>query len=136
MKKAKKESAEHWEMVKWLSAHDVSLDEKYDLEHAPRPRKKKKSPPIASREPEEALDLHGLTVEEAVSELKSFILGCKLKGCYLVKVIHGKGLHSPGEAKLKALVADYLNHDGKSLISSWRCASPNQGGEGAVIIYY
>jgi DNA-nicking Smr family endonuclease len=136
MKKAKKESVEHWEMVKWLSSHDVSLDEKYDLEHAPRHRKKKKPPSVASREPEEALDLHGLTVEEAASELKSFILGCKLKGCYLVKVIHGKGLHSPGEAKLKGLVADYLNHDGKNLISSWRCASPNQGGEGAVIIYY
>ena len=130
-----KYSREHWEMMKWLQENEVSLDEKFDLEHAPRRHKKKKQAPKASRDPEDSLDLHGLTVDEAAPEIRSFILGSKLKGYYLVKIIHGKGLHSPGEAKLKAMVADFLNTTARGMIVSWQYAPPNHGGEGAVFIY-
>jgi DNA-nicking Smr family endonuclease len=58
-----------------------------------------------------------------------------LKGYYLVKIIHGKGLHSPGEAKLKELVLNYLNGEGKRVHSSYRSAPPDKGGEGAVLIF-
>ena len=128
-------SNEHWEMVKWLQKNEISLGEKYDLDHAPRFKKKKKPARKASREPEDALDLHGLTVEEAAMRIRSFLLTSKLKGHYLVKIIHGKGLHSPGEAKLKSLVVEFLNREGKRMISSWQHAPPNQGGEGAVFVY-
>ena len=130
-----KYSREHWEMVAWLQSHEASLDEKYDIKNIPRRNKKRKPAAKASKEPEDTLDLHGLTVEEAVREIKSFITGSKLKGYYFIKIIHGKGLHSQGEAKLKSLVVDFLNGEGRNLISSWKHASLNQGGDGAVIIY-
>ncbi len=130
-----KYSQEHWEMVKWLQNHEISLGEKYDLENAPRYGKKRKKPRQPSREPEDTLDLHGMTVEESSMRIKSFILTSKLKGLYLVKIIHGKGLHSPGESKLKALVVEYLNSEVKKMISAWEHAPPNQGGEGAVLVY-
>lgn len=132
---SKKYSSENWEMLKWLRTHEISLDEKYDLEHTPRRRKKGKPAKQPNREPEATLDLHGLTVEEAVAEIKSFILGSKLKGYYLVKIIHGKGLHSPGEAKLKELVREYLNGEGRKMYSSWMVAPQNRGGDGAVLVY-
>jgi DNA-nicking Smr family endonuclease len=127
-------SSENWELLKWLRTHEISLEEKYDLRDAPQ-RRKKKPTTRDPRRPEAELDLHGLTVEEALSQLKSFLLGCKLKGYYLVKIIHGKGLHSPGEAKLKELVLNYLNGEGKRVHSSYRSAPPDQGGEGAVLIF-
>ena len=131
----KKYSREHWEMVAWLQSHETSLDEKYDLANNPRRAKKRKPSDKPSEEPDDTLDLHGLKVEEAVREIKSFISGSKLKGYYIIKIIHGKGLHSLGEAKLKSLVVDFLNGEGRNLISSWKHASLNQGGDGAVEIY-
>lgn len=129
-------SGDNWELEQWMRTHEISLEEKYDLEHTPRRRKKGASRRKIDREPEAVLDLHGLTVEEALSELRSFVLGCKLKGCYLAKIIHGKGLHSQGEAKLRTLVNDYLNREAKNMISSWQVAPLNQGGEGAVLLYF
>ncbi|MBC8204379.1 Smr/MutS family protein [bacterium] len=130
-----KYSGEHWEMVKWLEQNSFSLEDKYDLQNAPRRRRKKQVKRKDNREPEAALDLHGLTQEEAFKEIRNFILGSKLKGYYLIKIIHGKGLHSPGEAKLKALVIHYLNNEGRNLYSSWQYAPDNQGGEGAVLVF-
>ena len=135
MGEKRKYSQAHWEMVAWLHNHDVSLDDKYDLKNAPHHPQKKNKRRETSGEPEDTLDLHGLTVEEAAKEIKSFVLSCKLKGYYIVKIIHGKGLHSPGEAKLKRLVEEYLNGDGKKMISSWKLAPHNMGGDGAVLIY-
>ena len=131
----KKFCREHWEMLTWMHTHEASLDEKYDLQHAPRRKRKKSRNQKTSREPEAVLDLHGLTVEEASREIKSFVYSSKVKGYYLIKIIHGKGLHSLGEAKLKALVEEYLNGEGKKFISSWNKASVNHGGEGAVMIF-
>ena len=128
-------SGDNWEMEQWLKTHDISLEEKYDLETTPRPKKKVKPRRKIAREPEEVIDLHGLTVEEALPRLRSFLLGCKLKGCCLVKIIHGKGLHSQGEAKLRAMVRDYLNSEGKNMLSNWQNAPPAKGGDGAVYVY-
>ena len=130
-----KQYKEHCEMLKWLQENPISLEDKYDLEHAPRPQRKHKPSRTKTRDVEAVLDLHGLTQEKAAQEIKSFVLGCKLKGYYLVKIIHGKGLHSMGEAKLKALVIDYLNNEGRNLISSWQHTPSNQGGEGAVKVF-
>jgi DNA-nicking Smr family endonuclease len=132
----KKLSTEHWEVVKWLETHEISLKEKYDLEHIPRRNKKQRTKRKSNHIVEETLDLHGFTEGEAAREIKSFIVSCKLKGCDLVKIIHGKGLHSPGEAKLKSLVIGFLNGEGRRYVSSWQEAPHNQGGAGAVLIYY
>ena len=131
----KKYHSEHWEMVKWMEDHEISLTEKFDLENAPRRMRKKKRKPQNLREPENVIDLHGLIVEEAIKELRNFVMTSKLRGCYLVKIIHGKGLHSAGEAKLKILVEEYLNGEAKDLITSWQTAPPEHGGSGVVLVF-
>jgi len=133
----KKFSKENWEMEVWLRNHEISLDEKYDFGNKPgRKQKKTQSQSRLPRHPEATLDLHGLTVQEAETELKSFLHSSKLKGYSIIKIIHGKGLHSAGEAKLGALVKGYLNGVGKNQISTWQNAPINQGGEGAVIVFF
>lgn len=128
-----KNSKEHQEMVKWMSSHEISLTDKFNLEKAPRQKKTKRK--ASAREPEAVLDLHGLTLEEASKEIQSFIMGAKLRGYFMVKIIHGKGIHSPGEAKLKNFVRTFLDTHAKKMIVSWQLAPANQGGSGAVIVY-
>jgi len=128
-----KYSKEHEEMIKWMNGHDLSLVDKFNLEKAPGRKKAKRK--TSAKQPEAFLDLHGLTVEEASREMQSFIMGSKLRGYFMVKIIHGKGIHSPGEAKLKQLVQTFLNSQAKNMIVNWQTAPANQGGSGAVIVY-
>jgi DNA-nicking Smr family endonuclease len=111
------------------------LEAKYEIDALPRKKKPRKIVSQAKRAPEDTLDLHGFTVDEALKELKAFIMSSRLRGYYLIKIIHGKGLHSQGEAKLRALVEEYLNKSGKNLISTWKQAPPQQGGEGATLVF-
>ena len=135
MAESRKYTAENWEMEKWLETHEISLTEKFDLENAPRRKRKRKTKNKTLREPEDVLDLHGLTVEEAMKELRSFLGSSKLKGYYLVKIIHGKGLHSSGEAKLGLMTEEFLNGEGRRYIASWQKAPVNQGGSGAALVF-
>ena len=135
MAERRKYRGENWEMDKWLETHEISLTEKFDLEHAPRRQRKHKPKNLTLREPEDILDLHGLTVEEGMRELRSFLISAKLKGYYLVKIIHGKGLHSSGAAKLSLMTEEFLNGEGRRYINSWQKAPVNQGGAGAALVF-
>lgn len=118
-----------------METHEISLMEKFDLENAPRRKRKRRVKVKSKKAPEASLDLHGQTVDEALKNLQSFLKTSRLKGYYLIKVIHGKGLHSPGEAKLKTFVEEYLNKEGKKYIVSFETAPLNDGGSGAVYIF-
>lgn len=83
-----------------------------------------------------SLDLHGFKVDEAIFMLKSFIKECFDRNDKVVKVIHGKGLHSTGgTSKLKKAVKTWISHEGKSYISFYKVAPKKHGGTGAVIIW-
>ncbi|PIE90208.1 MAG: hypothetical protein CR997_07390 [Acidobacteria bacterium] len=84
---------------------------------------------------DETLDLHGLTLREAITSLTSFIASCHRENLHTVLVITGKGKRSPSGAILKPGVENWITREGSAWISSYGNASRFQGGSGAFVIY-
>ena len=79
------------------------------------------------------LDLHGYTRDEARIALGQFIRECKVLGHRCARIVHGKGLGSPGrEPVLKKLVHGWLTQ--KSEVLAFCQARPVDGGAGAVVV--
>ena len=81
----------------------------------------------------ETLDLHGQTVEEARSILNEFLADCRARGIRGVKIIHGKGLRSPGgRPVLKSKLDAWLRR--RDEVVAFCSAPPNDGGTGAAYV--
>ncbi len=79
------------------------------------------------------LDLHGLTTDRAHDALADFVLDARTRGMRCVRVIHGKGLTSPGkEPVLKGKVRRWLSHWDEVL--AYAEAPQHAGGGGAVLV--
>jgi DNA-nicking Smr family endonuclease len=79
------------------------------------------------------LDLHGLRRDEARAQLSIFLKDCLKSGYRCVRIIHGKGLGSPGKTPiLKAKVQTWLVQ--KEEILAFVQAKPTQGGDGALLV--
>lgn len=79
------------------------------------------------------LDLHGLNRDEARVALGAFLGASVQRGRRCVRVIHGKGLGSPGrESILKQLSRNWLAQ--REEILAFCQAGPNQGGSGALMV--
>lgn len=79
------------------------------------------------------LDLHGLNRDEARVALGGFLGASVQRGRRCVRVIHGKGLGSPGrESILKQLSRNWLAQ--REEILAFCQAGPNQGGSGALMV--
>ena len=80
-----------------------------------------------------SLDLHGLTGDEAVAETAVFLAGCKRSGVRCVRVIHGKGLRSPGrEPVLKRRIRKLLTR--RDEVLAFVEPRAIHGGSGAVVV--
>ncbi len=79
------------------------------------------------------LDLHGLRVDEAREALGQFIRLSHRTGIRCVRVVHGKGLGSPGKTPvLKSKVHGWLIQ--KKEVLAFVQARPLEGGAGALIV--
>ena len=79
------------------------------------------------------VDLHGLRTEEARAALSDFLRSAHQQGLRCVRVIHGKGLGSPGQTPvLKEKVLRWLVQ--KSEVLALVQAQPAQGGDGALLV--
>ena len=79
------------------------------------------------------IDLHGLRSDEARETLTAFIREAHRQGIRCVRVVHGKGLGSPGKAPvLKDKVHRWLVQ--KSEVVAFVQAQPAQGGAGALVV--
>lgn len=79
------------------------------------------------------LDLHGLTRDEARNALGHFLHDALERGQRCVRLIHGKGLGSPGrEPVLKHLSRGWLMQ--RTEILAFCQARPHDGGEGALLV--
>ena len=79
------------------------------------------------------LDLHGHTVDAAHDALSDFIVDARTRRLRCVRVIHGKGLTSPGkEPVLKGKVRRWLAHWDEVL--AYAEAPRHAGGGGALLV--
>lgn len=58
--------------------------------------------------PDDILDIHGLTSEKAWISLDNFFSGAREKGFEKLRIIHGKGNRSRGEAVLMNIAREYI----------------------------
>ena len=79
------------------------------------------------------LDLHGLRREDAREALAAFIREAHRQGVRCVRVVHGKGLGSPGKTPvLKSKVQGWLIQ--KNEVLAFVQARGDEGGAGAVVV--
>jgi DNA-nicking Smr family endonuclease len=79
------------------------------------------------------LDLHGLTADEAVAQTAAFLAECKRLGLRCVRIVHGKGLRSPGrEPVLKRRIRKLLTR--RDEVLAFVEPRAIHGGGGAVVV--
>ncbi len=79
------------------------------------------------------LDLHGLRSDAAREELSAFVREAHQLGIRCVRIVHGKGLGSPGKAPvLKRKVFAWLVQ--KTEVLAFVQARPAEGGGGALVV--
>lgn len=81
------------------------------------------------------LDLHGLSEDEALDALNSFVKGAYRREQKAVLVITGRGNHSPAEPVLKKAVDKWLREDGKEMVVEFLAAPREMGGDGALVVF-
>lgn len=86
--------------------------------------------------PEKKIDLHGLTAKEAEAKTESSLQTARGLGLKTVKIITGKGLHSPGQAVLPDIIEQKLDLLKKrGLIRSYCWENKLKSKSGAAIVY-
>lgn len=81
---------------------------------------------------QDEIDLHGFTRDEARHHLAEFVAQALRRGVRCIRVVHGKGLSSPGrQSILRQLVRGWLAQ--KIEVLAYCQARPQDGGEGALI---
>ncbi len=79
------------------------------------------------------IDLHGLRSDEAREALSQFMREAVRQGWRCLRVVHGKGLGSPGrEPVLKSKVQRWLVQ--KAEVLAFVQAKPSEGGAGALLV--
>ncbi len=82
---------------------------------------------------QEKLDLHGLNRDEARQAVLIFLAECRQHGLRCVRIVHGKGLSSPGRVPvLKRLVLGWLSQ--RQDVLAFCQARAAEGGAGAVVV--
>ena len=81
---------------------------------------------------EHALDLHGLTVEQARKELLAFLGECEAAGVSHAIIVHGKGFRSKDKPVIKPMVNRWLR--AVDTVLAFHSAQPKDGGNGAVYV--
>lgn len=81
------------------------------------------------------LDLHGLTREEALEGLSTFLTSARQAGEKAVLVITGQGLHSVDGPVLQQAVAGWLRDQGRGLVLEYAPAPRELGGNGALLVF-
>lgn len=86
-------------------------------------------------EVERDLDLHGETAREARAQVAAALRAAYDAGERCLRVVHGRGLHSPGAPVLKDAVLDWLAEPPlAALVLAFASAPPREGGAGALLV--
>jgi DNA-nicking Smr family endonuclease len=89
----------------WLIRNGVYDKDAEEQENRPGPGARRR---LLRRRPDAVIDLHGLTRNEAWAALETFFEDSRSKKFKKVMIIHGKGIHSPGEAVLAEIARKFI----------------------------
>lgn len=81
---------------------------------------------------EEYIDLHGMTVAEAIKELRLFIRYCSERNLRCIRIVTGKGLHSAKGPKIRPNVMGWLQQS--DAVLAYTPAPQQHGGSGALYV--
>jgi DNA-nicking Smr family endonuclease len=83
------------------------------------------------------IDLHGLTKQEAETEVTNFLLESFKNGLRCVLIVHGRGLNSPESLPvLKEGLPQWLNRGRvRKVVLAFATARPYDGGTGATYVF-
>ena len=96
-------------MDEWLERYPPGRGEGVEgRAEEPEPAPAARHAALRRMDPQARLDLHGLSVEEALLATGRFLSECRARGLEKVLIIHGKGNHSNGEPVLGRAVRQYL----------------------------
>ena len=84
--------------------------------------------------PEDELDLHGLTVDEAKTKVLFFLQNAIYQGFSIVLLITGRGLHSASGPVLRSAMEQLLSEQTGQVVE-WGVAPRRYGGEGALVAF-
>ncbi len=83
---------------------DIREKEKNEIPDALKERRRE----LLRMKPGRTIDLHGLSVDEAIRSVDAFLKKCKADGVKKVLIIHGKGLHSDSDPILGKMIVRYI----------------------------
>ena len=96
-------------------------------------KKSRSSTRDSLKRPDDEIDLHGETRDEAIKIVQKFVIDCYQKNFRSALIITGKGHHSAENAPvLKKEVKLWLERNGHSYITDFQEAPPRFGGSGAI----
>ena len=81
---------------------------------------------------QDEIDLHASSERVAEDLLRRFLAEARDAAHHCVRIVHGKGLHSPQGPVLKGLVERVLNL--RADVLAYASAPPAHGGTGAVLV--
>lgn len=131
-RKTEKSRTARKELENWLDTNPIPpefIDGRDEEGPHPSQRKGLERSQLRKMEPEDSLDLHGMTAEEALAALERFLLVSRQRGLRKVLVIHGRGLHSRDSAVLPGAVRKFL--ESSVLTGEHGHADKRHGGSGA-----
>tara|TARA_B100000700_G_C14342156_1_gene533181 strand:+ start:44 stop:496 length:453 start_codon:yes stop_codon:yes gene_type:complete len=114
---------------------EVPFKETYPKQTAERTSRKKSRSTTRNllERPDDEIDLHGKTRDEAISIVQKFVFDCYQKNFRSALIITGKGHHSTEkEPVLKREVKLWLERNGDNYINDFQEAPPRFGGSGAI----
>ena len=116
---------------------DEGVLQREEARRAEAKRQQRESGIQRSLSPQETLDLHGCTAQEAEAKTQRFIEASGRHGLKTVRIITGKGLHSPGgKAVLPDLIElqlSLLRKDGAITAFQWERKLKDRSG--ALLVY-
>ena len=96
-------------------------------------KKSRSSTRDSFKRPDDEIDLHGKTRDEAIKIVQRFVIDCYQKNFRSALIITGKGHHSAENTPvLKREVKLWLERNGDSYIADFQEAPPRFGGSGAI----
>jgi DNA-nicking Smr family endonuclease len=82
------------------------------------------------------LDLHGLSVKEAVPMTAEFVKTSFRAGVSPVRIVYGKGLNSPGgRGILREVIPRWCEKEGNLWVESFRREVDAKGGDGSILLF-